>query len=326
MSSVAPTGSQIAGLDPRWFRDENIDPETAAFNAELRGRLAGLPPIWSQPPAVTRAAREAGRGAFGPLVLSERAVERSIPGRAGAIRLRTFVPETVRGVYLHLHGGGFTLGGAHHNDPMLEEFSRTAQLAVASVEYRLAPEHPYPAGPDDCETAAVWLTEHAQAEFGSSRLTIGGDSAGANLSATTLIRLRDRHGFRGFQAAALTYGAFDMSGTPSAVRCPEDSLVINRQAMDWFNAQYVPDGPLRDPDRSPLYADLTGLPPALFIVGTADPLLDDSLFMYARWVAAGNAAQLVVYPGAVHGFTGFEYGQSRQARARIAEFLRAEGT
>jgi acetyl esterase/lipase len=310
-----------AGLDPAMFRPEAIDPQTASFNADLASRLAGLPPVWSAPASVTRAAREAGRGAFGPLVLSERAVDRTIPGSAGPIRLRTFLPETIAGVYLHLHGGGFTLGAAHHNDPMLDNLAQTAHLAVLSADYRLAPEDPYPAGPDDCEAVAVWLAEHAAAEFGTSRLAIGGDSAGANLSATTLLRLRDRHGFRGFQAAILTYGVFDLSGTPSAVRCPDSTLIINRQAISWFNAQYVAAADPRSPDLSPLYADLADLPPALFTVGTADPLLDDTLFMHARWLAAGNRAELAVYPGAVHGFTGFDYRQSYQARAQIAEFL-----
>ena len=317
MSSVVV---QATLLDPAVFRPEAVEPSTRAFNEELARRLGGLPPIWSQPASVTRAAREAGRGAFGPLVLSERAVERTLPGN---LRVRCFTPETVTGVYLHIHGGGFTLGGAHHNDPMLEELANTAQVAALSVEYRLAPENPYPAGADDCTAAAEWLLDHAQSEFGTSRLLIGGESAGANLAAVTLLRLRDRRGSHGFAAANLTFGVYDLSFTPSALRAA-DTLVVNTPAMHWFHDQYVPDeARRRDPDVSPLYADLRDLPPALFTVGTADPLLDDSLYMCARWVAAGNPAQLAIYPGAVHGFVSYDFPAAHHARAQINAFLRA---
>jgi acetyl esterase/lipase len=307
-------------LDPAVFGPEAIDAETAAFNAKLAELLAAVPPVWSRPPQVTRDVREAGSGPFGPLVLSNMAQERSIAGPGGQITLRTFVPATVDGVYLHLHGGGWVLGAAHHMDPVLEALANDARLAVVSVNYRLAPEYRYPAGPDDCEAAAVWLVEHARAEFGSDRLVIGGESAGAHLSAATLIRLRDRHGFRGFQAANLTFGLFDMVGTPSSEQADEQ-LVIDRRAIRWFVDHFVGAERRREPDVSPLYADLRGLPPALFTVGTRDPLLDDSLFMHSRWLAAGNQAELEVYPGAVHGFTNFDYPQGRQARARITEFL-----
>ena len=305
--------------DPALFRPEAIDPETAAFNAQLAAKLPNLPSLASQPLEVARTARESGRGVFGPLVLSDMAVDRRI---AGGVRLRCFTPETVTGVYLHIHGGGFTLGAAHYNDPALEEMARSAQVAVASIEYRLAPENPYPAGLDDCQTAAEWLLDHALAEFGSTRLLIGGDSAGANLAAATLIRLRDRRGSTGFSAANLTYGVYDLALTPSARNSP-DSLVINTDAIRWFHAQYARPERYCEPEISPLYADLHDLPPALFIVGTADPLLDDTLFMHARWIAAGNQAELAIYPGGVHGFTGFDFPAAHQAHKRMHDFLRA---
>jgi len=308
------------GLDPALFRAEAIDAETAAFNAQVAAVLKDAPHVSSRPAAETRAIRESGEGPWGALVLSDMAVDRTIPGPSGPMRLRTFVPQTVQGVYLHLHGGGWTLGAAHHTDVVLEQLVKQTQLAVASVEYRLAPEHPYPAGPDDCEAAAVWLIEHAKSEFGSDRLVIGGESAGAHLAANVLVRLRDKHGFFSFHGANLTFGAFDMSATPSQ-RSSGPFLVLDTKAMEWFYDQYVPREQRRDPDVSPLYADLRNLPPALFTVGTGDPLLDDSLFMYARWIAAGNEAELAIYPGAVHGFTGFEYPQAHQARRRINDFL-----
>lgn len=306
---------------PHLFRPEAIDPETAAFNARLEELLAAIPPVHTQDPATTRAERESGRGIFGPIIRSEMATDRTIPGPAGDLPLRVFIPDTVRGVYLHIHGGGFTLGRAHHQDPRLEETARRCHVAVVSVDYRLAPEHPYPAGPDDCEAAAVWLARQAQAEFGSDRLVIGGESAGAHLSVVSLLRLRDRHGFTGFAGANLVYGAYDLSMTPSQARWGERNLVLSTPIIAWFADQFLPAQDRHDPDISPLYADLSRMPPALFTVGTLDPLLDDSLFMYGRWVAAGNEAELAVYPGGVHGFNAFPIALARRANDRMHAFI-----
>ncbi|HEX2173026.1 MAG TPA: alpha/beta hydrolase [Dehalococcoidia bacterium] len=315
--------SDWTGLDSKLFDPSAIAPETAAFNAKLEAQIAALPPMTSFPPQVIRDAREAGKGIFGPIIRSAMAVDRTIPGPAGDLPIRVFRPDTIRGVYLHLHGGGFTLGRAHHQDVRNEEIARRCEVAVVSVDYRLAPEAPYPAGPDDCEAAAVWLARNAAAEFGSDRLIIGGESAGAHLSAVTLLRLRDRHDCRGFAAANLVYGAYDLSMTPSQARWGERNLVLSTPIIQWFMDHFVPADRRRDPEVSPLYADLTGLPPALFTVGTLDPLIDDSLFMYARWIAAGNRADLAIYPGGVHAFDAFDIGISRQARQRLDEFIRA---
>jgi acetyl esterase/lipase len=193
---------------------------------------------------------------------------------------------------------------------------------VVSVDYRLAPEHPFPAGPDDCEAAALWLAGRAAAEFGTTRLWIGGESAGAHLALVTLLRLRDRHGLRPFAGANLAYGAYDLSMTPSQRRWGERNLVLSTPILGWFYDFFVP-GPerRRDPDVSPLYADLAGLPPALLTVGTLDPLLDDTLFLHARWIAAGGGAELAVWPGGIHGFDAFPTRLSRAARERMDAFL-----
>ncbi len=191
------------------------------------------------------------------------------------------------------------------------------------MDYRLAPEHPYPAGPDDCEAAALWLRENAQSEFGSDRLTIGGGSAGGHLAAVSLLRLRDRFGDTGYCAADLVFGVYDLSMTPSQ-RAGVESAVIPTATMDWFYNHFVSDPATRKaPDISPLYADLRGLPPALFTVGTYDPLLDDSLFMAQRWQAAGNEAEIEVYPGGVHGFVAFPIAIGAEARQRSTEFVAA---
>jgi acetyl esterase/lipase len=217
------------------------------------------------------------------------------------------------------------LGAADLQDPMLERVNETAGLACVSVGYRLAPENPYPAPPDDCDAAALWLVKNARAEFGSDALAIGGESAGATLSAVTLLRLRDRHGFTGFRAANFVYGAFDLSMTPSQKQFGNERLVLRTVDIEQFMGAYLPgEKDLRDPDISPLYADLQGLPPALFTVGTRDALLDDSLFMYARYLAAGNRAELAIYPGGAHAFNFFPMTIAVQANARMDEFLARE--
>jgi len=269
-----------------------------------------------------REAQESGSGLFGPLVLNDMAVNRTIPGPGGPLTIRTFVPETVNGVYLHLHGGGWVLGGAHHQDSQLEALATGTELAIVSLAYRLAPEHPYPAGPDDCEAAAVWLTERAQSEFGSTRLMIGGPSAGAHLAVVTLIRLRDKPDLRSFSRANLVFGGYDLAMTPSARRAADDTLILTSRVFEWHVNQFGVRGKERDPDVSPIWADLRDLPPALFTVGTLDPLLDDTLFMHARWIAAGNHAELAIYPGGVHGFSGFPTALARRANQRMIEFLK----
>jgi acetyl esterase/lipase len=308
---------------PDLFSPESVTDETRRVLDEFAQLLAGQPAIHEVEPAVTRAARAEGRSWAGPIVKLDQAQARTVPGPAGDIPIRVLIPDQVDGVYLHLHGGGWVLGQADQQDEMLWQTACAANLAVVSVDYRLAPEDPHPAGPDDCEAAALWLAQNAQREFGVDRLTIGGESAGGHLAAATLLRLRDRHSFTDFRGANLVYGVFDLSLTPSG-RAAHDALLIPTDTMRWFASHFVPDeSMLRDPDVSPLFADLHDLPPALFTVGTADPLLDDSLFMHQRWLAAGNAAALAVYPGGIHGFNRMPMPIARQANDRSHEFLRA---
>ncbi len=309
-------------IDPRLFSDDAIDASTRAANELLEKLLAQQPPITAQTPAQIRAAREAGSGTFPAPVRLAHAETHAIRGPSGDVPLRIFRPAQPRGVYLHIHGGGWTLGAADQQDVMLDALSRAARATVVSVDYRLAPEHPYPAGPDDCEAAAVWVAENAQRELGAARLAIGGESAGAHLSVATLLRLRDRHGLTPFAAANLVYGCYDLGFTPSVRRWGERNLVLSTPIIEWFTDQFVPDRAQRaSPDASPLYADLRGLPPALFTVGTLDPLLDDSLFMAQRWIAAGNRAELAIYPGGVHGFNLFPMPLGQAALRRSESFL-----
>jgi acetyl esterase/lipase len=242
---------------------------------------------------------------------------RTIPGPAGDIELRVLLPDTgnPQALYIDIHGGGFFIGNAAMADRLNATIANAAQAVSVSIEYRLAPEDPYPAPIDDCEAAALWLVQNAKKEWGVDQLAIGGASAGGNLVAVTLLRLRDRHGItNAFRAANMQFGVYDLSGTPSQIK-------LGRVA---FRDLYLPTTPLAErkvPDISPLYADLHDMPPALFTVGTLDYLYDDSLFMAARWHAAGNETELAVYPECIHGFTSVPAELSRIATRRIVDFV-----
>ena len=309
-------------LDPALFRPEAIDEESKQLIARLREMAASAPAMHTQTPEQVRAARVGGRGPGGQqIVYSENAVKRTIPSPAGDIQLRCFIPERIEGAYLYIHGGGWVLGTNDSNDVRLESISRAHNLAVLSVDYRLAPEHPYPAGPDDCEAAALWLSRAAAAEFGTDNLIIAGDSAGAHLAVVALLRLRDRHGLTPFSGAVLGYGFYDPALTPSAARWGDEAVILSTPGLQWFSHHFVSPELYREPDVNPLFADLRGLPPALFTVGTMDPLLDDSLFMHARWLSSGNEADLDVHPGGVHGLTGFPTDLGRRALAGQDTFI-----
>ncbi len=302
--------------------------ETRAFNAELEGLLATLPPVNTVPPEESRRARREGRGIFpAPVYVPEaRVVE--IEGPGGPIALRIIPPEgQPTGTFLHLHGGGWTLGESDGQDLRLQRLARETGLVVVSVDYRLAPENPYPAGPDDCEAAALWLIgDQGQAATSApGPRAIGGDSAGGQLAAVTLLRLRDRHAITdAFGAAVLQYGCFDLSMTPSQRLWGERNLVLSGPIMMWFSDQFVPRHDReqrRDPDISPLFADLSGMPPAIFTIGTADPLLDDTLFMEARWRQAGHATELRIWAEAPHGFVSLPMSVADVALGAEHDFL-----
>lgn len=310
-------------VDPALFTEDAISEETRRFNTEKIAELAALPDSWSLPPAMVRELRAEGRGAFPMPPKSPRAETISIEGPHGPISIRRIPPAqgAARGVYLHIHGGGWTFGTADAQDDRLEEISRTTGAEVLSVEYRLAPEHPYPQGPDDCEAAALWLAR--QSEFRHLPLVIGGESAGAHLSVVTLVRLRERHGIMPFAGAALTAGCYDLSLTPSARNWGDEKLILNTRDISLFVRSFLgADGDPGPADISPLRANLKGLPPALFSVGTRDALLDDSLFMAARWMAAGNPTDLSVHPGGCHVFQAFPLEISRRSNAEIDAFIR----
>lgn len=308
-------------IDRAVFHPDRISPETRQVREELQRQLRNSPGPWELDSVdewremvdAWRAPPEQSRVAW--------AEDRTIEGRTGHdIGLRIFAGDSVDAVYLHFHGGGYVLGPSpiedHHAD-----FVEATRAAVVSVDYRLAPEHPWPAPLDDAEDAASWLVREAPGEFGTETLFIGGTSAGANLAASTLLRLRDGHGYTGWRGAIFNQGGFDMRPTHSKARFDDDP-VLPDALLDWFHDQLLDgDTHLSDPELSPVLADLSSLPPALFVIGTLDPLLDGSLNMAVRWEAAGNQSDLAVYPGGFHSFDSFPIGIARKAIDRIHSWV-----
>ncbi len=316
-------------LNPDVFTDAAIPEETKQLNAGIIALIKDMANWWEVGAQKVRDARAAGTGVFPAPVKSERAKWIEIDGPAGKLKLRVIAPEKSRGAYLHIHGGGHVLGAADQQDRLLERIADGANLTAISVEYRLAPEHPYPAGPDDCETAALWVANNLR-DFGGDKLAIGGESAGAHLSALTILRLRDKHGRTPFNAANLVFGVFDLGMSPSARAFGDaDRLVLRTLDIQKFGDAFLPgldEHQKRSPELSPLFANLRGLCPGFFTIGTKDALLDDSLFMHARWIAAGNKGALDIYPGACHGFIAFPCEQTtRSIKAQIAFLNEALG-
>src|SRR5712692_5181378 len=187
MSTVRPATRDI--------EQQDID-EAKAFNAQLEALIATQPLVYTLAPEVSRRLRREGKGIFPAPVFLEDAQDVEIAGRDGPIKLRLIRPDhKPTGIYLHIHGGGWTLGAHDMQDVGLKLLANETGLCAASIGYRLAPEHPYPAGPDDCDDAVLHLLEHGPALLDApARFAIGGESAGAHLAVVTLLRLRDRHG------------------------------------------------------------------------------------------------------------------------------------
>lgn len=317
-------------IDHALFDPATIDPETKRLNADIIAAHAAQEDPWSLPIAEVRARRRRGTQASPAMPRSARAETLTIDGPGGPLLLRMIRPKATkwqkpRGAYLHIHRGGWVWGAADEQDPWLERIADNCGFVCFSVEYRLAPEHPYPAALEDCVAAALWLDGPGKAEFGISALAIGGESVGAHLAVMTLLRLRDLHGKpKAFRGANLNAGFFDLGLTPSVRNWGEERLVVNTRDLTTFANDYVREGiDRRRPDVSPLYADLKGLPPALFSVGTHDPLLDDTLYMSSRWAAAGNGGHTAVYPGGCHVFIRYPGALSERALELIDRFLSA---
>ena len=256
---------------------------------------------------------------------SAMAIEATIPGPAGNIPIRLFEPEKPRAMFLQIHGGGWILGRPQMADVASENLAKNHGLAVLSVGYRLAPEHPYPAGPDDCEAAAAWMLEHGPERWGTDKMLIGGGSAGAHLAAVTLLRVRDRlSAIDRVLGANLLFGCYDLRGTPSTFGNGGNPDVLDPPGFQFMIESFTPgmsETERRDPDVSPLFADLSGLPPCLVTVGTYDHLLDDSLFFAVRLAAAESPVELAVYPDSPHGFMFLPTEMTKAHAARLNAWI-----
>jgi acetyl esterase/lipase len=251
--------------------------------------------------AEARRARRRGDLLPQPIAVSSLAKESEIAG----VPVRLFTPECPVATIAYLHGGGFVFGSARLQDKRLEELAVACRAMVVSVDYRLAPEFPYPAAPDDCEAVARELAA-------DGTLAIVGESAGANLAVATMLRLRERGEVAQVRAAALVSGVYDLA---LGALAESGTGPLTREELEPLIEDYVGDASRSDPQLSPLNAELRDLPPVLLVVGSLDPLLQDSVGLARRWQHAGNSAWLEVIEGAVHGV---------DASLHVQDFLRGQ--
>jgi len=243
---------------------------------------------------------------YGPAEAVHRVEPLTIPGPAGPLtaRLYAVAGDAPLPVLVYFHGGGWVLGDCDSHDKGVRALTNAAGCLSVSVEYRRAPEDPFPAAIDDCFAALTWVAGNAAALGGdAARLAVAGDSAGGNLAAASALLARDAGAPRlAFQV--LIYPVLDHDlETPSYVEHAE-APVLNRDRMAFFWDRYVPDAAQRrDWRASPLRAsDLAGVAPALILGGAVDPLFSEGLAYAERLRAAGVAVEHVAYPGMAHAF------------------------
>ena len=226
------------------------------------------------------------------------------PGPAGDIPVRFYDLRESRDpspVVLFFHGGGFVVGDLDTHNSLCTELSAELDLPVLAVHYRLAPDHPFPAAPDDCEAAARWLAA-SPAELGrtvTGLVTIGG-SAGGNLATVTARALCDKPAAAPMLLQVLLYPATDESQDGSLKEFAEGHF-LTKDAMDWFYALYQPEG--GNPRAFPLLASAKGMPPTIMAVGSLDPLQDQARRLAAKLVDAGVDVLAMTMPGQAHDFT-----------------------
>ena len=237
-----------------------------------------------------------------------RVEDRRIPGADGevAVRLYAASADSPLPVLVYFHGGGFVIGSIETHDETCRQIALSAGCLVVSVDYRLAPEHPFPAAPEDCYAATHWVASHAD-EIGAdpARIAVGGDSAGGNLAAVVALMARDRSGpalVHQLLIYPVTDHAFD---TPSYGENAE-GYMLTTPMMEWFWKHYLGEpGDGQNPLASPLRAgDLAGLPGATVLTAEYDPLRDEGEAYAARLDESGVKTSLTRYDGMFHGFFG----------------------
>jgi acetyl esterase len=237
---------------------------------------------------------------------SEEVEDRTMAGPAGPLRLRIYRPPVARPAPLitFFHGGGWVIGDIDTHDGSCRLLSRSTGAIVVSVDYRLAPEHRFPAALDDCQAATAWVADHA-AELGGDpgRLAVAGDSAGGNLAAAVTQRARAGGG-PAIAAQALVYPAVDFTTARPSLEANGQGYLLTADAIGWFAAQYLGPHDPADPEASPLLGQLSGLPPAVVAVAEFDPLRDEGIAYAEALMAADVPVQLLEFPGLIHGFMG----------------------
>ncbi len=291
---------------------------------------ADLQPWHTMPVGEARAAfRSRQAAAQGKPPPVGRAIDRTLEVSDRRIPARVYRPVGRGGaelpVYVHFHGGGWVFGDLDSHDGLCRDLCARSGALVVSVDYRLAPEHPYPAALDDAWESVLWIAANGD-ELGADtgRLAVGGDSAGGTLAATVCRRARDEGG-PDIRFQALIYPVTDMTlSLPSMTELAE-GYNLTRDAMAWFRDLYLPDeASWRDPDASPVFAeDLGGLPPALIVSAGFDPLRDDAKAYADALTAAGVSAGYVCYGGMIHGFLNMPavLDDGREAAARVARAI-----
>jgi acetyl esterase len=303
-----------------------LDPQVQDYLTKLAG--LGMDPMSEVSPALARAMMETETRTLGPPPPVARVLDREIPGPGGVIPIRITYPEGDGRfpALVYFHGGGWVVGSIATHDPLCRTLTNAASVAVVSVGYRLAPEHPYPAAFDDAARASAWVADHA-ASIGldPARIAVGGDSAGGNLAAAVALHARE-HGGPPLAFQLLIYPiTCDDLDTPSYHEFSQ-GYMLTREAMAWYWDQYVPRaGARRDPYVAPLRArDLSGLPPALVVTAEYDVLRDEAEAYARRLAEVGVPTRLVRYDGLIHGFLRRTamFDRARAALEEIAAALR----
>ncbi len=307
-----------------------LEPQAQQFLSDLAS--IDEPPLESLTPREARAYIRRARAAFA--VAGEavaRVEDRAIPGPAGPLPIRIYTPrgEAPFGVLVYFHGGGWVLGDLDMVDALARALANRAGCIVVSVDYRLAPEHPFPAAFDDAYAATCWTVEHA-AELGgdAQRIAVGGDSAGGNLAAAVTLAARDLGGPR-LVSQLLIYPVTDQDFTRPSFAAFADGYFLTTAAMKWFWGQYLRDAAdAGNPYAAPLRAaSLRELPPATVVVAGYDPLRDEGEAYARRLHDDGVHVTVRRYPGMVHGFLVIgAFDRAAEAIADCAVSLRAAFT
>jgi acetyl esterase len=309
-----------------------LDPDAAAVFKAFQD--AGRPPYESGTPAEARELYLKGRAVSNPEPPELKSVQPlTIPSPAGSIPARIYTPMTLRQTaglapcLVFFHGGGWVIGDLDSHDVVCRKLADAGQLIVISVDYRLAPEHKFPAAVDDAIAATAWIAANAgQLGIDASRLCVGGDSAGGNLAAVVSIAARDRNG-PAISGQVLIYPATDFAMTHPSHREPETSILLTHSVIRWFSDHYLNvAADATDWRASPARAvTLAGLPPAYVLTAGADPLRDEGNEYAQRLKDAGVPVTYRSFPGQFHGFItmGKLLQQANVAAAEIGDWLKA---